>query len=111
MTKVHEDPERAEAEQRVWEDLRFKLAALQTYMEALQLVVEGAPPPDAPGRRHYANLAIFLQRFQVPVHSSQAEKEAYLQLVRRLEAAGQLKPGVGKQLEDALLRAMEARGR
>jgi len=96
MTKAHEDPERGEAEQRVWEDLRFKLAA---------------PPPDAPGRRHYANLAIFLQRFQVPVHSSQAEKEAYLQLVRRLEAAGQLKPGVGKQLEDALLRAMEARGR
>lgn len=106
MTKAHEDPELGQAEQRVWEDLRSRLGALHTYLEALTLVAEGAPPPDAPGRRYYANLAVFLQQFQVPVRASRPEKQAYLELVGRLEAAGQLKPGVGKQLEDALRRAL-----
>jgi hypothetical protein len=109
MTKANDDPEYAEAEERVWEDLRTKLSSLHTYLDALQLAADGAPALDAPGRRCYANLAFFLRTaFEVPVRSSYAEKQAYLELVRRLDAAGQLKPGVGKQAEDALRRAMAA---
>lgn len=107
-TKADLQQEHAEAEQRAWEEFRAQVAAQGTYLEALRLVAEGAPPPDAPGRRYYANLGTFLQHFQVPVRSTHAEKELYLQLVHRLDAAGQLRPGVGKDLEDALRRAMEA---
>ncbi len=97
-----------EAEQREWEEFRARVAAQETYLDALTLVAQGAPPPDAPGRRYYANLGTFLQHFQVPVRSTYAEKELYLDLVRRLDAAGQLRPGVRNELEGALQRAMEA---
>jgi hypothetical protein len=97
-----------EGEQREWEEFRARLAAQETYLDALTLVAEGAPSPDAPGRRYYANLGTFLQHFQVPVRSTYAEKELYLDLVRRLDAAGQLRPGVRNELEGALQRAMEA---
>ncbi len=107
MTKAQQGPELAEAERRVWEEFSAKLSGLHTYLDALTLVAEGAPPPDAPGRRFYANLGTFLQMFQVPVRSSQAEKELYLQLLDRLDAARQLRPGVRQQLEDALRRAMQ----
>ncbi len=107
-TKADEERQHAEAEQRDWEEFRARLAAQETYLDALTLVAEGAPPPDAPGRRYYANLGTFLQHFQVPVRSTYAEKELYLGLVRRLDAAGQLRPGVRKDLEGALERAMEA---
>jgi hypothetical protein len=109
-TNADGERDRAEAERRVWEDFRAKLAAAQTYLDALTLVAEGAPPPESPGRRYYANLGTFLQLFQVPVRSSHAEKELYLEFIERLDAAGQLKPGVREQLEGALRRAMSAQG-
>src|SRR5512142_2199847 len=105
-TKPDEERQRAEAEQRDWEEFRARVAAQETYLDALTLVAEGAPPPEAPARRFYANLGTFLQHFQVPVRSTYAEKELYLDLVRRLDAAGQLRPGVMKELEGARERAM-----
>lgn len=104
-TKAQRDHERREAERREWEIFRPKLDALQSYVEALQLVAE-APPPDAPGRRYYSNLGFFLQAFVVPMGSSFVERALYLQFIRRLDAAGALKPGAGQQIEEALRNAM-----
>lgn len=105
MTKAHQGPEA----ERVWEDFRSRLSAMNTYLEALELAAEGAPPPETPGREFYANLAFFLRTpFEVPVRASYAEKALYLDLIRRLDGNGQLKPGVAKQAEDALRRAMAA---
>ncbi len=104
-SKTQRDQERAEAERRVWEQFRPRLDALQSFADALKLVAE-APPPDAPGRRYYSNLGFFLQSFTVPLGSSHAEKSLYLQFIRRLDAAGALKPGAGQQIEEALRNAM-----
>ena len=106
-TKAQRDHERREAERREWEIFRPKLDALQSYVEASQLVAE-APPPDAPGRGYYSNLGFFLQAFIVPMGSSYAERALYLQFIQRLDAAGSLKPGAGQQIEEVLRLAMRA---
>ncbi len=96
--------EHAEAERRVWDEFRPWLAALSSYADALKLVAE-APPPDSPGRRFFSNLGFFLQGFSTPGGSSGEERALYAQLIERLDAAGELKPGAGKQIADKLRRA------
>src|SRR5215216_395182 len=106
-TKAQKIQERAEAERRVWEVFRPKLDAVQNLAEALELAAE-TPPPDAPGRRYYSNLAYFLQCFGVPGGSSYAEKGLYLKLIARLDSTGILKPGAREEIESKLRHAMEA---
>jgi hypothetical protein len=105
-TRAEQEYERAAAEQRAWEEFRPKLEALKTFEEAAQLVDE-APRPGTPGRRFYSNLGYFLRCFGPPAGASQAEKALYTQLLRRLDEAGQLKPGVRQSREDALRRAIQ----
>ena|SRR5215216_1218121 len=105
-TKAQRDHEYKEAERREWEIFRPKLDAIQSPVEAWQLVAE-APPPDAPGRRYYSNLGFFLQAFTVPGGSSHAERALYLQFIQRLDAAGILKPGARQQIEQSLRHAMK----
>jgi hypothetical protein len=106
-TKAQRDHERAEADRREWETFRPRLNALQSYTDAVRLVAE-TPPPDAPGRRYYSNLGFFLQAFTVPFGSSHAEKALYLQFIQRLDAGGELKPGAGQKIVEALRHAMKA---
>ena len=106
-TKAQRNQERADAERRVWEIFRPKLDAVEDIVEAHKLVAE-TPPPDAPGRRYYSNLAFFLQCFGVPGGSSYAEKALYLKLIARLDATGILKAGAREKIESDLRQAMEA---
>ena len=101
-TKAEREQEWAEADHRVWEQFRPRLEALKSYREA-ELLVNNALPPDSPGRQYYANLGFFLQSFIVPGGSNYTEKVLYLQLIRRLDALGQLKPGVRQQCEQELV--------
>lgn len=106
-TKAQRDQERAAAERRVWEVFRPNLDKAQTLADALQLAAQ-TPPPNAPGRRYYSNLAFFLQCFGVPGGTSYAEKALYLQLIKRLDASGVLKAGASQKIEEDLRQAMEA---
>lgn len=103
------EQEWAESDRRVWEQFRPRLEALRSF-PAAQALVKEAPPPDSPGRRYYSNLGVFLQAFTVPEGSSYAEKELYLRLIERLDAARALKPGAAQRVEEELRRAMETQG-
>jgi hypothetical protein len=81
-----------------WPAFRDRLAQAQTMAEARALVGD-TPKPDAPGRTFYSNLDFFLQSFTIPGGSNSEERALYLAFVRRLEAAGVLKPGVMARLE------------
>ncbi len=105
-TKREREDERYEADRRAWEVFLPKLAALQSFVEAEQLVPK-APPPDSPGRRYYSNLGFFLQAFNVPAGSNYDERTLYLQFIQRLDAAGALVPGVRQKIEEEFRRAMQ----
>lgn len=108
-TKAERRQEWADAERSVWEEFKPKLTNLKSYEDA-KILVNQAPPPDTPGRKYYSNLGFLLQHFAVPANSSYEEQSLYLQLIRRLDSTGQLKPGVGQKVEEELKRAMEAQG-
>lgn len=90
-----------EREQQVWDAFLPQLASLQTYDDAL-LLVSRTPPPDAPGRKYYSNLSFFLGQFTVPMGSNGTERSLYSALIRRLDAAGALKPGNADRILAAL---------
>lgn len=100
-TKADRDREYAEAERRAWKEFLPKLTAIQTFIDA-QLLVDQAPPPDAPGRRYYSNLGFFLGAFTVPAGSNQTERSLYIQFIQRLDAAGALKPGAAEGVLESL---------
>jgi hypothetical protein len=81
-----------ERQQKVWEDFEPKLAALQNLVDA-ELLLSQSPPVDRPGRRYYSNLSTFLMSFSFPNGAGIRERKLYIQLVERLDAAGDLKPG------------------
>jgi hypothetical protein len=108
-TKAERDHEWREAERRVWEDFRPKLAAAQNRLDALKLVAETVPP-DSPGRRYYMNLHFFLHSLTPPGGSNYAEKALYIQLVQKFDEAGELKPGAKDIIERSLRHAMEEQG-
>jgi hypothetical protein len=95
----------AELDQQAWEDFLPKLAAAQTYRDALRLW-DQAPRESAPGRRYYSNLGFFLQNFGVPEGSSSEERRHYVRLIKRMDADGWLKRGA---LEEILAKFAEAR--
>lgn len=106
-TKADREREWQQAREREWEQFRPKLAALQTFDEAIALVNQ-APRPDTPGRKFYSNLGFFLQSFWVPDGSNGEERRLYLEFVRRLDAAGALKPGSMQDVEERFRRARPA---
>lgn len=105
-TKAERAQESRELDRRAWEEFRPKLGALQSYDDALALAYH-SPPPDSPGRRYYSNLAFLLQGFAPPMGSGRHEKMLYLQLIQRIDAAGQLKPGIRTQIEADLRASIE----
>jgi hypothetical protein len=91
-TKADREREYRDREQKVWDEFVPQLAALQTYDDAVELAAR-TPRPDAPGRRYYSNLSFFLGQFTVPMGSNGTERSLYAAFIRRLDAAGALKPG------------------
>ena len=100
-TRADREREYEAREKAVWREFIPKLAALQTFADALRLVSQ-QPPPDSPGRRYYANLRFFLGSFCVPAGSSDTERVSYIRFIERLEAAGELKPDVAARVLKAL---------
>ena len=108
-TKAERDQERASAERRIWEQFRLRLEAVTSFAEAQSLADE-APPSTSPGRQYYSNLGFFLMSSIVTSGSSFAEKELYLQFIKRLHAAGALKPRIGEKIMEDLRGAMKSQG-
>ena len=90
-----------EKQHNYWEKFRSILQAGQDYGEALALAL-AMPHQDVPVRKFHTNLLCFLQDFTVPKGATPEEQSLYLDLVRRFEASGELKPGVRRQFEQAL---------
>ena len=84
-----------------WEKFRSILEAGQDCSEALALAL-AMPHQDVPVRKFHTNLLSFLQDFTVPKGSTPEERSVYLELIRRFEAGGEVKPGVRRQFEQAL---------
>lgn len=99
--------ERDEAERRAWDVFEPKLASLQHFHEA-QLPVSQGPRPNSPGRGYYSNLGFFLQDFTVPAGSSREERLLYIEFVKRLDAAGELKEGSAEEILDRLKESLVA---
>lgn len=97
-----------DADARQWRVFKPKLEAASSMKAAHALVAE-TPPHGRPGRHFYSNLAFFLQSFDIPDGSSDSERPLYLEFVRRLDAAGELKPGALATIEDRFRHAAPGR--
>ena len=84
-----------------WKKFRSILQAVQDGGEALALAL-AMPQQDVPARKFHTNLLSFLQDFTVPKGLTPEERSVYLELIRRFEAGGEVKPGVRRQFEQAL---------
>ena len=92
---------RPEGKNQYWKKFRNILQGGQDYSEALALAL-AMPRQDIPARRYHTNLLYFLQDFSVPKGATPEERAMYLELVRRFEATGEIRPGVRRQFEQAL---------
>ena len=97
-----------EADARQWQVFRPKLEAASS-MDAARALLNDAPGQGMPGRHFYSNLGFFLQSFEIPNGSTDSERRLYLEFVRRLDAAGELKPGALAMIEDRLRQAAPGR--
>ena len=102
-TATERRQEWAHADAGEWPKFRAQFDAAKGWKDSVALV-DQAPGPDRPGRRFYSNLGFFLQSFMVPNGSNSDERGLYLQLIRRMAEAGELKPGVRGRVESELLR-------
>jgi len=84
-----------------WKKFRSILQGGQDCSEALALAL-AMPHEDVPVRKFHTNLLSFLQDFTVPKESNPEERSLYLELIRKFEAGGEVKPGVRRQFEQAL---------
>ena len=84
-----------------WKKFSAILQEGQDCGEALALAL-AMPRQDVPVRRFHTNLLSFLQDFTIPKESNPEERSLYLELIRRFEAGGEVKPGVRRQFEQAL---------
>lgn len=97
-----------EADQRAWAAFYPRLAAAQSFKDALLLMADTVPP-DTPGRRYYSNLAFFLQSYAPPAGANATELNEYLRLIRIFDSEGALKNGVRHEIEERLIAAIGQR--
>ena len=100
-TAVKRRQEKQEKHNQYWEKFSSILQEGQDCGEALALAL-AMPRQDVPVRRFHTNLLSFLQDFTVPKGLTPEERSLYLELIRRFEAGGEVKPGVRRQFEQAL---------
>ena len=93
--------EKEDPHNQYWKKFSSILQAGQDSSEAFALAL-AMPHQDIPARRFHTNLLRFLQDFTVPKESNPEERSLYLELIRRFEAGGEVKPGVRRQFEQAL---------
>jgi hypothetical protein len=107
-TKEELNQEHYEADRRVWAQFERKLSAAQTYGDAIAIAYD----PNSLGHKYHAHLSFFLQEWRTPGGSNSDELSLYIQLVRRLESAGEpLKPGAPEIIIAALQKSMVGRPR
>lgn len=85
----------AKERQAQWVEFEAKLGLVKTLAEANSLVLDAPPEKDSPARSFYSNLRFFLQEFIVPSRAGREERECYVEFIKRLDSAGELKPGWG----------------
>lgn len=107
-TKAEREAKRYQEERQARERFMPRLAALSDYGEAMEMVMRGPPPTDI-ARPLYSNLGWFLQSFAPPGGASAEEKRLYIQFIERIDAKGQLKPGVRDEVVAALQKSIDAR--
>ena len=100
-TAVKRRQEKEDKQNQYWKKFSSILQAGQDCGEALALAL-AMPQQDVPVRKFHTNLLSFLQDFTVPKGSNPEERSLYLELIRRFDAAGELKPGMKCQVEKAL---------
>ena len=93
--------EKEDKQNQYWKKFSSILQAGQDSSEAFALAL-AMPHQDIPARRYHTNLLSFLHDFTVPKGSNPEERSLYLELIRRFEAGGEVKPGVRRQFEQAL---------
>jgi hypothetical protein len=98
------------AASRRWNELVAKVNTAQDLADARKIVPE-SPPLDSPGRNFYTNLAFFLDTFTPPASSNDEEKTLYIQLLRTLDKAGDLRTGERQRIEKLLVAAMSEAAR
>jgi len=92
---------KGEENNQYWKKFSSILQTGQDCGEALALAL-AMPQQDVPARKFHTNLLSFLHDFTVPKESTPEERSLYLELIRRFEAGGEVKPGVRRQFEQAL---------
>lgn len=107
-TATQHRQEAYEADRRAWEIFQPKLAAVQSFNDALLLHAQ-AVPPDTPGRKYYSNFGFFLQTFAPPDGANLTELVEYLRLIAIFDSEGALKPEVRPQIEARLQEAITRR--
>jgi hypothetical protein len=93
--------ERYDAERRALELFLPKLEALVSWSDGLQLM-RNTPSQSDPGRKYYANLGFFMDGFRFPAGAGATELGLYVEWVRRMDAAGELKAGALPAVEQQL---------
>jgi hypothetical protein len=97
-----------QARQSQWEIFAAKLAGVKTLAEAKSLALDSPPEPDSPARSFYSNLRFFLQEFIVPSRAGREERAGYVLFIKRLDAAGELKPGWGDAIIARLTMSLDS---
>lgn len=107
-TQSQRDAEWRDQDARVLPELLEQIAGVGTWEEA-QALAKSAPGPDAPGRRHYANLGFLLIHLGVPMDATRQELRAYISMVERINETGYFGCGLGDKLLQQLHDALENR--
>src|SRR5215207_1405224 len=106
LPKIEQQRARDARERAARAEFLHKLTALPSPSEA-HLLVRAAPLEGSPGRRFYANLGFFLQRFTPPAEADPEELTGYLHLIQRWGSAGALQAGEQTMIETALRQALD----
>jgi hypothetical protein len=107
-TKVEKAEEWRDKKRKAYVEFRAKLESLQSYEQA-ELLWQDAPSQINPAHTYYANLGFFLHHSAAPDGASRDELALYLELARKMDAAGELKAASLQEIEESLRRAMESR--
>jgi hypothetical protein len=94
--------EKAKLIRRAQEYFQFRLSCVDNLPE-LQKLAQNGPAPGESGGEYYSNLLILVGSdfTKIPPQVTSFEKQLYLDLIRRLETAGQLKEGATAEIESA----------
>jgi hypothetical protein len=106
-TKAERDQEWQNKKKIAYAVFRPRLESLQSYEQAVSFWKE-SPSQINPGYSYYKNLGVFLQESTPPDGASRDELALYLELARKMNAAGELKAVSLDQIEESFRHAIES---